>query len=543
MRSAIKLGVLTFVVFFVVVFLDSRFRVLPQALHNHLPAHHDGLIATDITVKTCSRINPLSSCNLDPEEWHRVEKDLYLNKGWTSQAFLHIKRRKEEELKSDEKVVIDVKCGRLDPAVGEKNKGNEKWESRKAGIWILRSTRRHESDSREAVTSVDVLFGADAVEPRPGWTIQETPLLLDLSSDSLEAYVTIRHGRLQKVDKPTPRIRKDGRFKIMQIADLHLSTGLGVCRDPEPPGYNGGVCDADPRTLHFVSKLLDYEEPDLVVLSGDQINGETAPDAQSAIFKIAELLVKRKNPIPYAAIFGNHDDEGSSLSRVAQMSLLESLPYSLSEAGPATVDGVGNYVVEVLAHGNSQHSALSLYMLDTHSYSPDERQFRGYDWLKENQINWFRETSEAGKRKHKQYTKIHMDMAFIHIPLPEYRDDNEMVGKRLEPVTAPGFNSGFHDALIEEGVLAVSCGHDHANDYCSLSTAGKDAHPALWMCYGGGSGFGGYGGYGGYHRRVRFFEIDTNSARITTWKRLEYGDTDAKLDEQIIVDGGAVIAG
>ena len=62
--------------------------------------------------------------------------------------------------------------------------------------------------------------------------------------------------------------------------------------------------------------------------------------------------------------------------------------------------------------------------------------------------------------------------------------------------------------------------------------------PSLWMCYGGGSGFGGYAGYGDYIRRLRVFEIDTNAARSTTWKRLEYGDIAAHVDEQIIVDGG-----
>jgi hypothetical protein len=61
------------------------------------------------------------------------------------------------------------------------------------------------------------------------------------------------------------------------------------------------------------------------------------------------------------------------------------------------------------------------------------------------------------------------------------------------------------------------------------------------MCYAGGSGFGGYGGYGGYHRRLRVFEIDTNQARITTWKRLEYGEIDKRLDEQIVVDSGTVM--
>lgn len=58
------------------------------------------------------------------------------------------------------------------------------------------------------------------------------------------------------------------------------------------------------------------------------------------------------------------------------------------------------------------------------------------------------------------------------------------------------------------------------------------------MCYAGGVGFGGYGGYGGYHRRIRVFEVDTNQARILTWKRVEWGDTGKRIDEQMIVDEG-----
>jgi hypothetical protein len=60
------------------------------------------------------------------------------------------------------------------------------------------------------------------------------------------------------------------------------------------------------------------------------------------------------------------------------------------------------------------------------------------------------------------------------------------------------------------------------------------------MCYGGASGFGGYAGYGGYVRRTRFFDFDMNSGRVTTYKRLEAGDTKLRLDEALIVDAGAV---
>lgn len=83
---------------------------------------------------------------------------------------------------------------------------------------------------------------------------------------------------------------------------------------------------------------------------------------------------------------------------------------------------------------------------------------------------------------------------------------------------------------------------DHCNDYCIVSPEGEDKHPALWLCYAGGLGFGGYGGYGGYIRRIRMFEIDTNIARITTWKRLEYGNTKERIHEQIIVDGGKAMS-
>jgi hypothetical protein len=141
------------------------------------------------------------------------------------------------------------------------------------------------------------------------------------------------------------------------------------------------------------------------------------------------------------------------------MDLIQTLPYSLSEAGPKDIAGVGNYFVEVLARGGSKHSALTLYLLDTHAYSPDEHLYRGYDWLKKNQIDWFKTTADGLKKAHAEYTHHHMNLAFIHIPLPEYRDkDEDSVGLRNETVTAPGFNSGFRDALVEKGVVLVSCG-------------------------------------------------------------------------------------
>ena len=309
------------------------------------------LVITDVTVKTCSTISPFSSCKLDPNQWDRIEKDLYLGKGWMSAAFVHIRRKHEDGLTTDDKVVLEIKVGRSNPAQG--TKASKEWESRTGGIWLRRSSKRHESDSNAAVTAVDILFGPDAAEPRMGWKIQDLPLLLDHPSKGLEAYISVRHGVPADPKKPVLRIRKDGKFKILQVSDMHLSTGVGHCRDPHPISPDAH-CEADPRTLEFVGKMLDEEKPDLVVLSGDQVNGESSPDVQTTIYKFAELFVHRG--IPYAAIFGNHDDEGPRpLTRSASMHILEALPLSLSEFGPTAVSGVGNYYLEILTHGHSSH--------------------------------------------------------------------------------------------------------------------------------------------------------------------------------------------
>lgn len=298
---------------------------------------------TDITVVTCSSLNPFSSCTKDGAYWHRINKDLYLNKGYISKAYLHVERKRETDLKPHEEVVHDIKVGRIQPSNIDATSKDERWESRPAGIWIKKSAKRN--DEHKIVTGVDVLFGADAADPRSNWNVQDISLFIDGGSNAAEPRLTVRKGPALKVEKPIPRIRKDGKFKIMQAADLHLATGLGECRHALP---EGSKCEADPRTFEFLERLIDEERPDFVVLSGDQVNGDTAPDSQTAIYKYSELFARHR--IPYAGIFGNHDDEGD-LDRAASMAIMDGLPYSLSTAGPEDVDGVGNYVVEILGRG------------------------------------------------------------------------------------------------------------------------------------------------------------------------------------------------
>lgn len=282
-RTIVQVTTISFVTFLLVFLLDRNFRVLPSAIHEYMPQHHAGLLITDITIKKCSSINVFSSCRLDPEVWHRIEKDLYLGKTIVTSAYVHVRRKKEEELTSEDKVVIDVRVGRLDPGTNRKGEADERWEKREAGLWIKRSAKKNAIDSKRTITAVDVLFGDDAVEARDGWEMPEkgTPLLLDSGAQLPSVHLTVRRGSQQDPPKPEPRIKDNGKFKILQVSDMHLSTGVGVCRDALPESPVGEKCEADTRTLDFVNRILEDEKPDLVVLSGDQINGDTAPDPQS----------------------------------------------------------------------------------------------------------------------------------------------------------------------------------------------------------------------------------------------------------------------
>jgi hypothetical protein len=140
------------------------------------------------------------------EGWTRINKDVYLGETWISQGFIHIKRKKEEELDkvAGEKLVVDIRVGRLEPPAED----GIKWESRPGGIWIRRQTKIVD----DAVTAVDVLFGADAVEVRPGWVMREGSL-----TSGENARITIRKGPPLEFKKPVLRL-KDHKFKIIQIS-------------------------------------------------------------------------------------------------------------------------------------------------------------------------------------------------------------------------------------------------------------------------------------------------------------------------------------
>lgn len=397
------------------------------------------------------------------------------------------------------------------------------------------------NQGESVLSEMNVLFGEDCVEPRANWHLDKS---WKLSDARYPGYLTYRFLNLEKSKekKQGLNVKEDGTFKIVQLADLHFATGKNECRDEYPKHAD---CDADSKTVEFIEKVLDIESPDLVVYTGDQIMGDqSVQDSETTLLKALAPVIERK--IPWAMIWGNHDDEGS-LDRWELSEIASTLPYSMFHIGPKdTKDnsfGVGNYVHQVFDLDNN-NALITLYFLDSHKYSTTGKVYPGYDWIKEAQWEYLRQVYDQNvARSNPETIETQLSMAFFHIPLPEYLNldsqkvpgaRNPFVGSFKEGVTAPKYNSGGISTLDYLGVDLTSCGHDHCNDYCLLddSTSRK-----IWLCFGGGAGEGGYAGYGGTERRIRTFEFDTKEGNILTWKRLNGSPTET-FDYQAVVKDG-----
>ena len=313
--------------------------------------------------------------------------------------------------------------------------------------------------------------------------------------------------------RPALRFRRDGTFTIVQLTDVHWSSGDG----------------ADRKTRALIEQVLQAERPDLVALTGDIVSGDAAPDPREAYRQVASLV--EAQGAPWAAVFGNHDDEGSA-SRRDLLAVQRLYRRCLTEAGPKDVTGVGNYVLRLRA-SRSDRMAAALYFLDSGAY--DDLGVGHYAWIARDQIVWF---LSASRRLRREYARAGgaprraerlPALAFFHIPLPEWDEvwrAQVCRGRRQEPVCGPALNSGFFAAMVEAGdVMGAFCGHDHVNDF-------EGELFGIRLCYGRATGFGEYGREG-FSRGARVIRLREGKRRFETWLRLEGGvaSTDGPVHE------------
>lgn len=294
--------------------------------------------------------------------------------------------------------------------------------------------------------------------------------------------------------KPVLKFNADKKFKIVQFTDLHLKW--------ENP--------ASDVAFERINQVLDAENPDMVIFTGDIIYSKPALDNLRGVLKVVS---DRK--IPFSVVFGNHDDEQGE-TREALLKVAQSLPYNLTDDEVPALSGVGNYALPVKSADGKKDAAV-LYCIDSNSYSTIKG-VKGYDYIKSDQIDWYRAKSKAFTEKNGGQPLL--SLAFFHIALPEYHqaaqsEEAQLYGIRRETACPPELNSGMFTAMKEcDDVKGVFVGHDHDNDYAVY-------WHGILLAYGRFTG--GPTEYNNLPNGARIIEMTQDNPAYRTWIRTKAG--------------------
>ena len=284
----------------------------------------------------------------------------------------------------------------------------------------------------------------------------------------------------------------DGKFKIVQITDLHWV---------ESDSYKL----QNDSTCNLIREVIHLERPDLVILTGD---GVVSRNAQNGWKSLGELFEEEK--VPFAVTFGNHDEE-TDMNNAQILDYLQTFSYNLTYNAEEELSGSGNCTLPIWSSDGTAEKWV-VYLFDSHNITKD-RSLGYYDWIKFDQIDWYRRTSDeiTIRNKHKLPS-----LAFFHIPLPEFETARwvcKELGEKQEGVCAPSLNSGLFSSFLEKrDVIGVFAGHDHNNDYL----VDLDGH--ILLAYGRKTGYP-----SAYNetlsRGVRVINLYENEATFDTYIR------------------------
>lgn len=260
--------------------------------------------------------------------------------------------------------------------------------------------------------------------------------------------------------------KKDGKdFVILNITDPHFSDY----------DYRAFLAFQGTATI---KKLVETVKPDLITVTGDIV---CADSTVYSIKRFSDLM--ESFGIPWAPVFGNHDDEGNCDMNYLCDIMLKSSHCLLKKGDPEM--GCGNYGIRILNEDGSLNEVM--IMLDSHHSQANEKQQK-----------WVKAIAEATGNA---------DVSiFFHVPLPEYqyaydeaktengwKEEYKAYGNKYEEICCEHdsegkpMQRGFFEIIKNAGnIKNVICGHEHMNDFSILYHGVRLTYT---MKLGKGSGF------------------------------------------------------
>lgn len=162
--------------------------------------------------------------------------------------------------------------------------------------------------------------------------------------------------------KETLKFNQNRTFKIVQFTDVHYKYDDQV---------NSQVA------LDRMNEVLDIEKPEFVIFTGDVV---VSNESFKGLDIVLDVCIKRN--IPFAVVFGNHDDEYDH----TRPELYDYIAKKKGSLMPTRIsEVVPDYVLTVKSSKDKNKDAALLYCIDSHSYT-QIKSVPGYDWIKFNQI-------------------------------------------------------------------------------------------------------------------------------------------------------------
>ena len=205
-------------------------------------------------------------------------------------------------------------------------------------------------------------------------------------------------------------------IRVAQFADLHLSK-------ESAGGYSN---NKEERTYAFMRQVVNETDPDLIVLTGDNLYGRSAGNGMTGLENLQRLItVMDELEKPWMFVYGNHDSEeltvGSSKKELHEYLLSCDSPYLIygnEYSEPNTDDyrdvRYGVYSVK-LCDLDSKDLIGAYIALDSGYY---DTRISSYNSITEGQINWYKNKVSALQSEFKG-TGVIPTVVFNHIQLPE----------------------------------------------------------------------------------------------------------------------------
>ena len=275
--------------------------------------------------------------------------------------------------------------------------------------------------------------------------------------------------------------KKDKPFKILQLTDVQIIDPLQRC-------YNERLSESqvnkwlnvDECLFNDLRKLIDKENPDWIILTGDNVYGEFDLNG-SAFINFVNFMESFKKP--WSFVNGNHDGEmdveyngtmyhcGIGMKWQGEY-IKNHTKYCMYELGDEKL-GYGNYVVLLKEEDKTINSFI---MMDTHGARNVEN-----PGINPYQMEWYKKQIES---INKDNNRIVDNLLFYHIPNYEYYlAATKLYNDQLCEITTDGsknergdFGANYervscfrNDEFWElvkslKSTKAIFVGHDHINN-------------------------------------------------------------------------------